>query len=113
MLRFEAEPETAHVFRKTEAAPDGEDLGVVPVELKLPRGDAASTYVMRAEGFRERSTKADATRDRVVHLSLDKVPAPPVVPGKKPPTVAKPPAHAVKPHKAPVHDADGLAVPSF
>ena len=113
MLRFEAEPETAHVFRKTEAVPDGEDLGVVPIELKLPKSDATATYVLRADGFRERSTRADATRDRVLHLSLDKMPASPPPTAKKPPTPVKPPAHAIKPHKAPVHDADGLAVPSF
>jgi hypothetical protein len=112
MLRFEAEPETAHVFRKTEATPDGEDLGVVPVELKLPKGDATATYVLRADGFRDRATKADATRDRVVHLALEKVPSQPAPSEKKPPA-AKPPGHGGKPRKPVVHDGDGLAVPSF
>jgi hypothetical protein len=115
MLRFEAEPEAAHVFRKTEAAPEGEDLGVVPVEVKLPKSDATSTYVLRAEGFRERSLKADASRDRVVHLALDRLAEEPAPPQKKPPSAVKPPVRGPKPppHKPPVHDTDGLAVPSF
>lgn len=105
-VRFEAEPDGAHLFRKSESRPTGDDLGPVPIDLKLPKSGAAIEYVLRAEGFKDRSVTVDASRDRVLHLALDRVPAPEKKPPKTPP---RPP----KPRKPVVHDADGLAVPSF
>jgi len=106
-VRFEAEPDGAHLFRMAEGKPIGDDLGPVPIDLKLPKSDEAVEYVLRADGFKDRSVTVDASRDRALHLSLERVP----VADKKPP---KPiPARPVKPRKPVVHDTDGLAVPSF
>ena len=86
-------------------------MGVVPVELQLPR-DAARparrvTYVLRLPGYRERLLVADVATDRTFHVSLEKVPAPTPDKGHKA-AVHRP----VKRPRNPV-DEDGLATPSF
>ena len=106
-IRVEAEPAGAHVFRKSDAA-GGElaDLGPVPYEAKVPRTNETSEYVLRSAGFKERVVSVEASRDQVLHVALERVPAPPR------PTKPAPPRPA-RPHRPAVHDADGLAVPSF
>jgi eukaryotic-like serine/threonine-protein kinase len=108
MLRFEAEPSGAHLFAKK----DGKDLGEIPVELELPKGSQSSDYLFRLAGYREVSLTAKPNADRTLHVSLEKVPAPP-------PTTADANKHHASPHhaggrrtKSPV-DEDGLATPSF
>jgi len=110
VIRFEAEPDQTHVFRKLPGSAESEDLGQVPIDLKLTKGDDKTSYVFRAEGYKERAVALDASRDRVQHLALDRLPAPAA--DKKP---AKPVPVRPKPAKRPaaIHDADGLAVPSF
>jgi serine/threonine-protein kinase len=109
-LRFEAEPAGAHVYRKK----DDKDMGVVPLEMQVPRetgkpGEATS-YVFRLPGYRDVALVAEATSDRTLHVSLDKVaaPAPPGAAEKKRGGGVR---HVVK-RKNPV-DEDGLATPSF
>jgi serine/threonine protein kinase len=107
VIRFEAEPEATHVFRKVTGKAEGEDLGTVPVDLKLTKSDESSTYLFHADGFKDRIVNLDASRDRVQHLDLDRLPAP----DKK---SVKAPPHPPRPVRRPVvHDGDGLAVPSF
>ena len=108
MLRLEAEPDQTHVFRKVPGSSESVDLGQVPIDLKLTKGDDKTSYVFRAEGYKDRTVALDASRDRVQHLELDRLPAPA---DKKP---AKAAPVRPKPAKRPaIHDADGLAVPSF
>ncbi|HEY4187366.1 MAG TPA: serine/threonine-protein kinase [Polyangia bacterium] len=106
-LRFESEPDGAHILRKSADKPDGEDLGVAPMDLKLSKSDESIDYILRAQGFKDRPVSVDALRDRVLHLALDRLP----VVEKKPPKAAPPRPN--KPRKPAIHDADGLAVPSF
>ena len=107
-IRFESEPDGAHVLRKIEGKPEPEDLGTAPLDLKLDKTEQSTQYLMRADGFKDRAVTLDASRDRVLHLALDRVPPPPE---KK---VAKaPPPRPARPKKPVIHDADGLAVPSF
>jgi serine/threonine-protein kinase len=107
-IRFEAEPAEAHVFRKV----DGKDLGAVPLEIKLPRGEDEPEYVLRAEGHKERLVSVSLMRDQVLHLFLEKT-APPVVQPPKEDKRQRPPPPRHKPKRPTVHDEDGLAVPSF
>jgi len=107
-IRFESEPDGAHVLRKVEGKPEPEDLGAAPIDLKLNKTDQSTEYLLRAAGFKDRAVTIDASRDRVLHLALDHLP-PPVE--KK---VVKPaPPRPARPKKPVIHDADGLAVPSF
>jgi hypothetical protein len=105
-LRFEADPAGAHVYRKK----DDQDLGIVPVEVRVPRetgkpGEGTS-YVFRLPGYRDLALVADATTDRTLHVSMDRIAAPaPAVEKKHGGS-----GHHVK--KKPV-DEDGLATPSF
>jgi len=107
-LRFEAEPAGVHVFSKK----DDRDLGVVPVEVQLPKDTAKSGepvgYVLRLPGYKDRSLTADAKADRTLNVALEKLP-PASDGGKK-----KASGHHVggKRPKTPV-DEDGLATPSF
>jgi serine/threonine-protein kinase len=107
-LRFEAEPAGVHVFSKK----DDKDLGVVPVEVQLPKDTAKNAepmaYVLRLPGYKDKPLSAVASADRTFHVSLEKVAPPPESKkkgggshhggGKRP--------------KTPV-DEDGLATPSF
>jgi len=87
---------------------ESEDLGQVPIDLKLTKADDKTSYVFRAEGYKDRTVALDASRDRVQHLALDRLPAP----AEKKPAKAAP--VRPKPARRPaIHDADGLAVPSF
>jgi serine/threonine protein kinase len=114
-IRFEAEPDGAHLFAKK----DNKDLGKVPVEVQIPKdsgkGDALA-YVFRLAGYHDMTLVADAHTDRTFHVSLDKLPTPPSPPpvaDKKSRPSAKPAGHAVgKRPRSPV-DEDGLATPSF
>src|SRR5262249_55962342 len=54
-IRFEAQPKGAHVFRKS----DDKDLGVVPLQLTLPKDSDAVEYVVRKDGYRELALVAD------------------------------------------------------
>jgi hypothetical protein len=111
-IRFESDPAGAHLFSKK----DNKDLGVVPVEVQLPKdsgkGDALA-YVLRMPGYRELTLVADAHTDRTFHVSLDKLPAaaPPVAEKKARPSKGGG-GHTVTRRRNPV-DEDGLATPSF
>jgi len=108
VIRFEAEPDGTHVFRKVAGSPESEDLGQVPIDLKLTKADDKTSYVFRADGYKDRTVALDASRDRVQHLALDRLPA---APDKK--AVKAAPPRPKLPKRPAVHDADGLAVPSF
>ncbi|HEY6461592.1 MAG TPA: serine/threonine-protein kinase, partial [Polyangiaceae bacterium] len=108
-LRFEAEPSGAHLFDKKA----GKDLGEIPVELQVPKGTGSADYVFRLAGYKDVSLAAKPNADRTLHVSLEKVAAPPA---------AQATADASKHHSAPHHaggkkkppvDEDGLATPSF
>jgi serine/threonine-protein kinase len=105
-LRFEAEPAGAHLFDKKA----GKDLGEIPVEIQVPKGNASADYVFRLAGYKDVSLAAKPNADRTMHVSLEKVPAPAPAAAEK--------HHAAAPHhgggkkKTPV-DEDGLATPSF
>ena len=107
-IRFESEPDGAHILRKVEDRAEPEDLGVAPLDLKLDKSEQSTEYVLHVDGYQDRAVKLDASRDRVLHLALDRL-APP--PEKKAPRPA--PARPARPKKPVIHDADGLAVPSF
>ena len=107
-IRFESEPDGAHVLRKVEGKAEPEDLGAAPLDLKLDKSEQSTQYLLHAEGFKDRGVTIDASRDRVLHLSLDRLPPPP----EKEVVKAAPP-HPARPKKPVIHDADGLAVPSF
>ncbi len=80
------------------------------MELKVPRGDEKASYVLRAEGHREHALSVDLSEDRLLRATLERQ-APPVADKDK--QRPKPPARPAKPRRPAVHDADGLAVPSF
>jgi eukaryotic-like serine/threonine-protein kinase len=103
-LRFEADPPGAHVFNKD----DDKDLGVVPVEIQLPKDEGDEVgYVFRLAGYRDKALSANASADRTFHVSLEKTPAPGGDGNKKK-------AGHRGPKKAKTHvDEDGLATPSF
>jgi serine/threonine-protein kinase len=107
-LRFEADQAGVHVFNKK----DDKDLGVVPVEVQLPKDTAknaeAATYVMRLPGYRDKPLSAKANADRTFHVSLEKLPEPGE--GKKKSGGGH--RGGGKRAKTPV-DEDGLATPSF
>jgi serine/threonine-protein kinase len=107
-IRFESEPDGAHVLRKIEGKDEPEDLGTAPLDLKLDKSEQSTQYVLHADGFQDRGLKIDASRDRVLHLALDRLPP---QPDKKAPKAA--PARPARPRKPVIHDADGLAIPSF
>jgi len=107
-LRFESEPDGAHVLRKVEGKAEPEDLGAAPLDLKLDKSEQSTQYLLHADGFKDRAVTLDASRDRVLHLALDRLPAPP----EKKAVKATPP-RPNRPKKPVIHDADGLAVPSF
>jgi hypothetical protein len=120
-LRIDAEPLFTHVFRAAGVAGEPEDLGAVPLSLTVPRAAATREYILRAEGHKERAVRLDTSHDRALHVKLDalpaaatpvaaeKRPAPPATAVKRPP--ARGPAKPVR--RSAIHDADGLAVPSF
>jgi hypothetical protein len=121
-LRIEAAPRTTHLFRKpgpgVGAGVPPEDLGQVPVELSLPKIDPPRDYLLRAEGHKDRMVRVDPQHDHGV-LRFDLEPAPALsdkvgekVGDKKPrPPERKPAPKPIR--RVPIHDADGLAVPSF
>ncbi|HEY5089480.1 MAG TPA: serine/threonine-protein kinase [Polyangia bacterium] len=109
-IRFEADPAGSHLFRKK----DDKDLGEVPVEVQLPKGGSRSEYLLRLGGYREVALVADPSSDRTLHVSLDKVAAPPA-PATNDASKKHGAHHAtvgVKRPRSPV-DEDGLATPSF
>jgi len=108
-VTFEVEPPGAHVFRKGEGDAKPEDMGAVPLELKLPRSGEEIAFLLRADGHKDRSINVDLNRDQVLHVSLERLP----VADKKPPGKPGPAPRPAKPKKPVIHDADGLAVPSF
>jgi serine/threonine-protein kinase len=112
IVKFEAEPATAHVFRKVEGKPEGEDLGIVPLEVKLARGTEGSDFVLRAEHHKERAITVEASHDQIVQVALERLPA--LDKDKDKDKRAKPaPPRPARPKRPVIHDADGLAVPSF
>ena len=102
-LRFEADPPGAHVFNKQ----DDKDLGVVPVEVQLPKNEGDEiTYVFRLPGYRDKTLNAGSAADRTFHVSLEKAAA---LAGD-----AKKKSTHRSPKRAKTHvDEDGLATPSF
>jgi eukaryotic-like serine/threonine-protein kinase len=109
-VRFEALPDGAHVFRKS----DGKDLGAAPLDLKLPHNGPTTDYVFRKDGYQEFGVTADLSEDNTVHVALDKIEAPPPVAPKPAEAERKKAGHkSGKKHGAVVPDEDGLATPSF
>jgi eukaryotic-like serine/threonine-protein kinase len=106
-IRFEADPPGAHVFSRGE----DKDLGVVPVEIQVPRDDREKaeelTYVFRLPGYREKVLVADAAEDHTFHVALEKIPA--TADASKRPARQR---GSGKRAKTPI-DEDGLAIPSF
>ena len=104
-IRFETDPPGAHVIDQK----DGKDLGAVPIEVQLPKGNDPTQYTLRLAGYRDVPLTATPTDDRTMHVVLDKLPA------------AAPAAPAADHHRAAHHashrhsviDEDGLATPSF
>jgi serine/threonine-protein kinase len=111
-VRIEAEPATTHVLRRTAPGAEPEDLGQVPLFLSLPRTAEGQEYLLRAEGHKERAVRIDALHDGPYRFTLDPAAAATIA-DRKP----RPPDHkavgARPPRRLPIHDADGLAVPSF
>ena len=113
-IRFEAEPAGTRVFRKVDGQAQGEDLGPVPLELKLPRNGEASEYVLRAQGHKDRAINVDLSRNQILHLTLEHEPIADKDRDKDRDKRAKAAdRRPAKAHRSAVHDADGLAVPSF
>jgi eukaryotic-like serine/threonine-protein kinase len=126
-LRFEAEPAGTHVVRKI----DGKDLGTVPLDIQLPKGDDQPEYVLQADGYKDRVVSVDLGRDQTVRLALERQPPIPPVgddgadkdgkdgrdgkTGKAGIDKNRPrqPGRPRQPRRPAVHDEDGLAVPSF
>ncbi|HXT96760.1 MAG TPA: serine/threonine-protein kinase [Polyangia bacterium] len=113
-LRFEADPVGAHLFAKQDGKKDGKDLGEIPVELQLPKGNDSSDYLFKLAGYRDVSLTAKPNANRTLHVSLEKIAAP-----TPPPQAADASKHHAAAHhaggkktKSPV-DEDGLATPSF
>jgi eukaryotic-like serine/threonine-protein kinase len=106
-VKFQAQPADTHVFRKGDGQTPPEDLGIVPLELKLPRNGDAVDYVLRADGHKEHSVSIDLSRDQELHFSLERQPIEDK--DRRPKASPRP----TKPRRPAVHDADGLAVPSF
>jgi len=113
-VRFEASPDGAHVIRKS----DGEDLGAVPLDVKLPHNGPsgpATSYLLRKDGYKPLDVAADLSEDNTVHVALEKL--------EPVPTEAKPEKRKVssgsgrksggKRRGPAVPDEDGLATPSF
>ena len=107
-VQFEAEPAGTRVFRKSNGDARPEDMGAVPLELKLRKDGDDAVFVLRAEGYKDRAVNVDLSRDQILHVSLERQPPPAERPAK-----AAGPARPAKPKKPAIHDADGLAVPSF
>ena len=107
-IRFESEPDGARVLRTVAGKSQPEDLGAAPLDLKLDKTEQSTQYLLHADGFKDRAVTLDASRDRVLHLALDRLPPPPEKKAAKPA-----PARPARPKKPVIHDADGLAVPSF
>jgi eukaryotic-like serine/threonine-protein kinase len=107
-LRFEAEPSGVHLFDKKA----GKDLGEIPVELQLPKGNASADYVFRLAGYKDVSLAAKQTADRTMHVSLEKDAAPPPAQAAADRHHAPAQHHGGGKRKTPV-DEDGLATPSF
>jgi hypothetical protein len=75
-IRFEADPLGAHLIRAT----DEKDLGVVPLELKLPKAGGRPEYLFRLDGYKDKSVTADLASDQTVRVALEKVEAAPPPP---------------------------------
>jgi hypothetical protein len=114
-VRFEAIPSGAHVIRKS----DGRDLGSSPLDVKLPHNGSGTDYVFKKDGYKDFAVTTDLSEDNTVHVSLEKIEAPPApVPAvaKTEPEKKKPSSGGHKPakrHGGMVPDEDGLATPSF
>jgi serine/threonine protein kinase len=111
-LRFEATPAGTHVFRS-----DGTDLGVAPLELKLPRNGSTKDYLLKKDGYKDLATKADLSEDNTLQVALEKLPEPVAVKPAHEPEKKKPSGghKGGGKHKGggSVPDEDGLATPSF
>ena len=97
--------------------------------MTLPRGGNRPDYVLRHEGYQDRSLTADLAADQTLRATLDRVAAPagPTPPPPEPvkaadkgePGARKPAATSPKrPHRPAASssshgDEDGLATPSF
>jgi serine/threonine-protein kinase len=108
-ITFEAEPPGTRLMRKKPDSRDLEDVGGVPLEIKLPRGRDATEYVLRAENYRDRSVTVEPSRDQVVHLALERESEKDKERRTRPTTTPRP----AKPRRPVIEDGDGLAVPSF
>jgi serine/threonine protein kinase len=110
-IRFESEPDGTHLFRRVDGQSPPVDLGPVPLELELPRNGNATEYLLRAEGHKERAISIDLSRDQILHLALERDSTQRDKDRDRDKDKrAKVPA---KPRRPVIHDADGLAVPSF
>ncbi len=118
-VRFEAIPAGAHVIRKS----DGRDLGSSPLDVKLPHDGPGTDYVFKKDGYKDFAVTTDLSEDNTVHVSLEKIEAPPApmanaanATKKVEPEKKKPSSGGHKPakrHGGMVPDEDGLATPSF
>ena len=111
-ITFQAEPAGTHLLRKKPDSRELEDVGDVPLELKLPRGTTATEYVLRAENHKDRAVTVEPSRDQVVHLALERESSSAAEKERDRrarPTSSRP----AKPKRPVIEDGDGLAVPSF
>jgi hypothetical protein len=114
-IRFQATPAGTHVFRKS----DGTDLGVAPLELKLPRNGSVNDYLLKKDGYKELAMRADLSEDNTLEAALEKLPEPVAAKPTEPEPVKKKPSGARKgggkrkSGGGSVPDEDGLATPSF
>ncbi len=123
-IRFESEPQGAHVARVT----DEKDLGAVPFELKLPRAGGKPEYRFHLDGYQDQTLAVDLASDKTLKATLEKVAAPPPPPPAAPtPPAPTSAARAETPHRTAAStthhgphparpsggDDDGLATPKF
>ncbi|MEP6655301.1 MAG: protein kinase [Myxococcales bacterium] len=111
-IKFQAEPAGTRLLRKRPDSRELEDVGDVPLELKLPRGSEATEYVLRAENHKDRTVTVDPSHDQVVHLALERESS--SAAEKERDRRPRPaPSRPAKPKRPVIEDGDGLAVPSF
>ncbi len=113
-VRMEATPAGVHVFR----ASDGEDLGAVPVEVKLPKSTAKTGYLFKLDGYKNQSLTVEHNGDHTLHAALEKeaaAPAPTAAAPAETRSTKKPPSshHTTGRRTRVSPDEDGLATPNF
>ncbi|MEO8214448.1 MAG: hypothetical protein ABI560_14705 [Myxococcales bacterium] len=111
-IRFQAEPVGTHLLRKKPDSRELEDVGDVPLELKLARGAEATEFVLRAENHKDRSVTVEPSRDQVVHLALERESSS-AAEKERDRRARSTSSRPAKPRRPVIEDGDGLAVPSF